>query len=283
MRCKNCGSVLSKKSIDMNECEWCGAAIELEVKKAPTPEPAKAPQPMPTGNFFTKEVISKAKESCVRIETEAGTGSGFVTEGNLVVSNAHVITKLNEETNQMVVCSEIKAIPLIDNNKSYVLEVITFNVFEDVAIMRFAKEPKYIGQSMLGDTDEVEMGDKVCTIGNPLAWETSYTEGSVANPLVDRVGMRNVKTNKVLKLSLIIHGGNSGGPVFNTKGDVIGICTYVRIDEKMGGIYIPDPMTGKYVEAPFITAQHIDDMAYCVTAFTISQYLEIAKRKIRRG
>jgi len=135
-------------------------------------------------------------------------GTGFiVSKDGLVVTNYHVIA----EGNSAVVKLPDGAFYAVDG-------VLAFDKVRDVAII------KAHGQNFrilaLGNSDRVQVGEEVVAIGNPLSLESTVSNGIVS-------GIRAVKedSDKYLQITAPISPGSSGGPLFNTAGEVIGITT----------------------------------------------------------
>ena len=135
-------------------------------------------------------------------------GTGFiVSKDGLVVTNYHVIA----EGSSAVVKLPDGAFYAVDG-------VLAFDKVRDVAII------KAHGQNFrilaLGNSDRVQVGEEVVAIGNPLSLESTVSNGIVS-------GIRAVKedSDKYLQITAPISPGSSGGPLFNTAGEVIGITT----------------------------------------------------------
>ena len=71
---------------------------------------------------------------------------------------------------------------------------------------------------VLGDSDELEVGERVVAIGNPYSWENTLSDGLVS-------GIRELEGTTLLQITAPISPGSSGGALFNMKGEVIGITT----------------------------------------------------------
>jgi len=145
----------------------------------------------------------------------SGTGSGFIfsTDG-FVVTNHHVI----EDATRVEVDVKIG-----EEWKSVEAEVVAFDAASDLAILKI--DPKAIGHirsiPYSINPDPANLGTKVFTLGFPetdvLGSELKFTEGSVSS----RSGFKgNVTTYQI---SVPLHPGNSGGPLFNEEGDLIGV------------------------------------------------------------
>lgn len=142
--------------------------------------------------------------------TAAVAGSGFIlTADGYIVTNYHVIED----------GSDIKVTTF--DNKTYAAEVVGYDAKNDLAVLKIDAEG--LTPVILGSSDNLNVGDDVIAIGNPLGELTfSLTKGCVS------ALNRNVTLNDNLQMNLIqtdcaINSGNSGGALFNMYGEVIGI------------------------------------------------------------
>ena len=155
-------------------------------------------------NKFTTTVYGQAA-------TGTSTGSGFVlTADGYVVTNYHVVEgngTITVETN---------------DGKQYKATIVGYDDLNDVALLKVdAQDLKPV---TLGSSDELIVGDQVAAIGNPLGKLTStLTVGYIS------AKERDVNTSgfavNMLQTDAAINSGNSGGPLFNMQGEVVGITT----------------------------------------------------------
>lgn len=158
----------------------------------------------------TKEIVVKSKPAIVRVVSPLGIGTGFfVSNDGRIATNLHVIHGATE-----------LAVVLSDDSQLVVTKVVAVDAEHDLAIIAVSPpgKPPIL---QLGDSDKVEAGDRVIAIGNPLG-VLDYT---VSDGLISSV--RSVRGNTVLQISAPISFGSSGGPLFNTYGEVIGIATFI--------------------------------------------------------
>lgn len=152
--------------------------------------------------------------------TAAATGSGFViTEDGYIATNHHVIEKATQDKSVPITVS-------FQNGESYKAKLVGSEADNDVAVLKI--EAQGLKPVVLGDSDKLVVGEGVYAIGNPLGELTySLTDGIVS--ALDRVittgsGEDAVSLN-MLQTNCAINSGNSGGPLFNAYGEVIGITT----------------------------------------------------------
>jgi len=153
------------------------------------------------------EIIGAVKPATVYIETEDGLGSGMIIDAEgYVLTNAHVVTG-----------ATTAKIKLSDGNL-YSAEVKGRDEIIDVAILKIS------GQDFpfvkFGDSDLVAQGSEVFTLGYPFGLEgdVSFKEGTISRRISDG-------DITFLETSAEIHPGNSGGPLVNQFGEVVGINT----------------------------------------------------------
>ena len=142
--------------------------------------------------------------------TYQASGSGFIiTSDGYILTNYHVISG-----------SKTVTVATYDHN-TYDAKVIGYDASNDIAVIKIDAEN--LKPVTLGDSDTLRVGESVYAIGNPLGELTFSLTGGIVSAL-----SRNVQTEAGTSMSLIqtdcaINSGNSGGALFNTRGEVIGI------------------------------------------------------------
>lgn len=140
---------------------------------------------------------------------QAASGSGFIlTSDGYIVTNYHVV----EDAESIKVTTY--------EGNSYEAKLIGYDENNDVAVLKI--EVKGLTPVTIGDSDNMNVGDSVVAIGNPLGELTfSLTSGAVSalnrNVTIDNTAMTLIQTD------CAINSGNSGGALFNSHGEVIGI------------------------------------------------------------
>lgn len=144
-----------------------------------------------------------------------GMGSGFIinTDG-YILTNYHVINGAKEVTVTLSDGQEVTA------------SVVNYDSDKDIAMIKLNGDVEVPGVVELGNSDALQPGEEVVAIGNPLSKELSST---LTKGIVSALN-RSVETQSGINTNLIqtdaaINSGNSGGPLINTKGEVIGINT----------------------------------------------------------
>ena len=162
-------------------------------------------------------------------------GSGFIIdEKGIVITNNHVIKGAED------------ILVRLDDGKEYKAEVIGADPLSDVAVLKIVSEDKFIPVKF-GDSDKARIGDWVIAIGNPLGLSGTVTSGIISARNRD-IGMNRYED--FIQTDASINVGNSGGPLFNMDGDVIGINTAIfGRDGSIGiGFAIPSNSAKRVVE-----------------------------------
>lgn len=142
--------------------------------------------------------------------TSAASGSGFIlTEDGYIVTNYHVI----EEASSIKVTAY--------SGSTYDATLVGYDESNDLAVIKI--DAQGLTPVVLGDSDNMNVGDSVVAIGNPLGELTfSLTSGAIS--ALDReVTMSNGISMDLIQTDCAINSGNSGGALFNMYGEVIGI------------------------------------------------------------
>ena len=142
--------------------------------------------------------------------TAAASGSGFIISSDgYILTNYHVV----EESNSITVS--------LYNGDSHNAELIGFDESNDVAVLKISAEN--LIPIVLGNSDNINVGDSVVAIGNPLGELTfSLTSGTISAK--DReITMSTGSTMRLMQTDCAINSGNSGGALLNLYGEVIGI------------------------------------------------------------
>jgi len=155
----------------------------------------------------------------VLVSTPSGLGSGFIIHPDgYVVTNAHVI---QGETN--ITCTVYEEGDLQFRRRVIEdVEIIALNNHVDLALLRMTHpDDQAFPIVYIEPTDDLDPGQPVFAIGNPLGLERSLSQGVVANPQRSFEGLTYIQTTAE------INPGNSGGPLFNLRGEVVGVTNMV--------------------------------------------------------
>jgi len=158
-------------------------------------------------------------------------GSGFIISSDgYILTNYHVIEFAHR--------SEMPINVVLNDGTTYDAEVIGFEASSDVALIKI--DAAGINPSIIGNSDNIRVGQQIYAIGNPFG-DLVYTMTDGIVSALDRVVSVEGKSIRTFQLSAAVNRGNSGGPVYNADGEVIGIVTakFVRGSVEGIGFAIP--------------------------------------------
>ena len=163
-------------------------------------------------------------------------GSGFIIkETGIVITNNHVIANADD-------------ILVKVNSKEYKADVIGADPYMDIAVLRMKTSDKF-NTVKFGDSDKARVGDWVVAIGNPFGLGGTVTSGIVSARNRD-IGM--TRYDDFIQTDASINQGNSGGPLFNLSGEVVGINTAIIAPGQSGsigiGFAIPSNAASKVID-----------------------------------
>jgi len=172
---------------------------------------------------------------------EVGGGTGFfVSEDGMILTNAHVVSD-----------TEADYTVLTNDGKKYPAKILARDAFRDLAIMKIENQGK-LPTLELGDSDKLQIGQTVITIGNALGEFRNTVSVGVISGLgrtVSASGGGTVETlEDVIQTDAAINKGNSGGPLLNLKGQVIGVNFAMAESAENVGFAIPINKAKKDIE-----------------------------------
>ncbi len=150
-----------------------------------------------------------------------GTGSGFVIDDTgLMLTNNHVVTLETANVGTLTV-------KFHNDSKTYKAEVVGRSPAYDVALIKVDAPGKKFTPIPLGDSDVLKVGQKAIAMGNPFGLEFSVTEGIISATGRDFQGSSGNLATNVIQTDAAVNPGNSGGPLLDSAGEVIGINTAI--------------------------------------------------------
>lgn len=182
---------------------------------------------------YTRDLVSAVQDSIVYIEVYGtyynkhqlvGTASGIIisTDGYIVTNN-HVVQDCDEYT--VKVNSTDSKTGSVES-KTYDAKLMGTDSDTDLAVLKISG--KNLPAAKLGDSDKLHLGDDVIVIGNPLGYETSVSKGVISG--LNRQVSDSVRGLSSIQTDAAINSGNSGGALFNTYGEVVGVVNEKRVD-----------------------------------------------------
>lgn len=208
-------------------------SVEENTTEATVPEYTTAAPALSKGEIYAtavnstvtitaswKQYYSSWLGSYYRSATSSGTGF-IVTKNGHIVTNNHVIENAEELT-------------VTDyNGKEYSAKIIGTVPENDFAVIKINADTEPVN---LGNSSELKVGDDIMVIGNALgALSYTFTDGIISH-LSRAVTLESGKTVNMFQTNAAINNGNSGGPVYNMDGEVVGIASAKYASDKIEGL-----------------------------------------------
>ena len=186
------------------------------VKTSSNPFPFQFPPGSPFEDMF-KEFNRPTERKATAL------GSGFIIDKKgIIVTNNHVIQGAED------------IIVSVNGSTEYNAKIIGTDPYMDLAVLQIESEEKFTPVNF-GDSDKARVGDWVIAIGNPFGFGGSVTSGIISSRNRD-IGL--TRYDDFIQTDASINQGNSGGPLFNLDGEVIGINTAIIAPGQSGSIGI---------------------------------------------
>ncbi len=183
------------------------------------PEPTRAP--MDTASLFRE-----ASPAVVLISHPGGNGTGFIVGRNgLLLTNRHVIEGADGKLKV-----KLKDIDGIEH--SFDAVVLASDAVRDVALLSIEPGDLKLKPLVLGDSDAVKTGDRIVAIGNPAFGSEVLTQTATDGIISGK--NRMIGGCEFLQVSAAVNPGNSGGPLLNERGEVVGMVTLRAQLENVG-------------------------------------------------
>lgn len=162
-----------------------------------------------------------------------GIGSGFIiNQEGYILTNYHVVKGAQEIS------------VTLSNDVTTTAQVVNYDENQDVAMIKITDESVEIPATVeLGDSDALQPGEEVIAIGTPLSTELSSTvTKGIISATSRSVAVESGVTMNLIQTDAAINAGNSGGPLVNTKGEVVGINSSKISGEAVEGIGFSIPI-----------------------------------------
>ena len=248
-------------SVDEKVAEASKAAESLYHEQLVAPGTAN-------GVLSGAQVFEQAKEQVVGISTEvtyqnffgmttsaAVSGSGFIiSEDGYILTNYHVIETAN--------ANDLDVTVMLYDGTEYTAAIVGYDAGNDVALLKI--EATDLSPVTMGNSDAITMGETVYAVGNPLG-ELAYSMSTGTVSGLDRVIATEDAPEGInmFQIDAAVNHGNSGGPVYNSLGEVIGIVTAKSGETDAEGLGFAIPINdAASIANDLITKGYVTGKAY---------------------
>ncbi len=215
------------------------AVTTTRVERAPASPAAVrvSARPLPGNGFSPARIYAERATGVVTIysffgsdadPTQEAQGSGFVVSASgYILTNSHVITNAGAESGQVSAADSVY-VEFADGDR-VPARVVGWDLFDDVGLIAVAPKEHALAPVPLGDSANVVVGEPVAAIGSPFGNEDSLAAGIVS---ATHRSIRSLTSRynvvDAIQIDAPINHGNSGGPLFDARGRVIGINAQIR-------------------------------------------------------
>jgi 2-alkenal reductase len=216
------------------------SVVVSTIGEQPAARPQQSPgQPLARGGFDAARIYAARAPGVVTLhayfgESSAGggpasQGSGFVVSPDgYVLTNSHVITTAGESPSDDVRPASVVFVRFSDGDRVEAT-VVGWDIFDDVGVVKVDPKDHPLQPVPLGDSDKVVVGEPVAAIGSPFGNATSLAVGvvSATNRSIESLTSA-YELPGAIQTDAPINQGNSGGPLLDAQGRVIGINAQIR-------------------------------------------------------
>ena len=199
--------------------------------------------------FDPVAIYANARHGVVTIEavfgdhTEAGSGFVFDARRGLIATASHVVAPTPADGGPPTVAKAVYVI--LDDGTRVDARLLGYDLFEDTAVLK--ADPKHLGLRALpiGSARSLRVGDAVAAIGSPFENRASLSTGVVSqlDRQITAPGVCGYRTTGAIQTDAAVNPGNSGGPLLDARGQVVGMVTAVaRLPDAQGGVSYAVPI-----------------------------------------
>jgi S1-C subfamily serine protease len=230
---------------------WLDGSSETVVVRAESSQPAALPAaatskaaPLSGKGFDPARIFAQRVPGVVTIfayfgdpasqGTQIAQGSGFViSPRGYILTNSHVITNAGEGAN--VRAADRLFVEFSDGDRAEA-KIVGWDLYDDVGLVRVDARAHRLSPVPLGDSAAVVVGEPVAAIGSPLGNENSLAVGVVSaiHRSIKALTVERYKVVDAIQTDAAITHGNSGGPLLDARGRVIGINAQIRSESGNG-------------------------------------------------
>jgi serine protease Do len=196
------------------------AVVNIDATVPGIARPRRRSMPLPD----SPELFERQQPPTEREGPRRGAGTGFLIDGD-----GHILT------NHHVIADADRIIVRLMDGRSLRAERVGSDPDTDIALIK-VESPRPLPHAVLGDSETLRVGEWVLAIGNPLAYEHTVTVG-----VVSFIGRKlfDSSLDRYIQTDAAINFGNSGGPLINARGEVIGINAAISSRASNIGFAVP--------------------------------------------
>ena len=246
-RCEACGEVFSSESKYLKQQEKLKKQAEKEAARQAAKQAAlkmaskEEAEQANNAPLSATEIFKKNRKFVVEIQADFGLvssrGTGIIIGDGYILSNAHVVFDKKSDRGVAYAADEILCKDVSQN--VYELDLIYADIKKDMVLLH---SDELSADGVTFCAKEVETGEKIYAIGNSKGQGICILDGIISD------SGRIIGSDKVIMFSAPIVHGNSGGPIFNGNGEVIGIATLGREDALAMNYAIPVSAVNNFIE-----------------------------------
>ena len=165
--------------------------------------------------IYVAESLSTGEGDPRTFTSSMGLGSGVMVRDDVILTAAHVVAAAEEIMVQFY------------DGESMAAKTFRISKVADVALIRLDKPPGNPQVAVIGNSDETRIGDEVFVVGAPMGLPYSLSRGVISGRHSEPNLSNDGKILEFFQTDAAINTGNSGGPMFNYKGEVIGIVSSI--------------------------------------------------------
>lgn len=159
---------------------------------------------------------SKFLDESHQMITDEGIGSGvLISKKGEILTAAHVVNDAEKITVKFL------------NGEEILAKVIKSAPVADIALLKLSWMPKEYEIAKIGDSDNVSVGQQIIILGAPYGMEHSLSVGYISGKHKQKTRTSGFVINEYFQTDASINQGNSGGPMFNLQGEVVGVSSYI--------------------------------------------------------
>ena len=195
------------------------------------------------GIYRSQEIVMRTWRGYRNLKPVSSNGSGFIiSEDGYILTNAH---NIKDNFRPSVITTDINITVVVPGGEAYSASIVGLDMISDIALLKI--DGKNFDYCNLGDSDEVQVGEWAIALGNPrnlisnAQYQPIASAGIVSAINADfSLDLQSGKLlDNMIQTDASLNPGNSGGPLIDSNGDVIGINTFIKADSQNLGFAIP--------------------------------------------